>query len=110
MTEAELYAAVSTAQDMLYTLNVLLSLESFVELPMVSEVDNMGAVHMANNWSVLGRTRHIDTRQYFLRVLKEKQPNNCQMDTRCYKCSRSLYQEPIRSSVQGIYKSICQRR
>ena len=72
VTEAELYAAVSTAQDMLYCMNVLLSLGLSVELPMVLEVDNMGAVHLANNWSVSGRTRHIDVRQYFLRELKEK--------------------------------------
>ena len=66
MTEAELYAAVSTAQDMLYCMNVLLSLGLSVELPMVLEVDNMGAVHLANNWSVSGRTRQIDARQCFL--------------------------------------------
>ena len=39
---------------------------------MVLEVDNMGAVHLANNWSVSGRTRHIDVRQCFLREMKEK--------------------------------------
>ena len=72
VTEAELYAAVSTAQDMLYCMNVLLSLGLSVELPMVLEVDNMGAVHLANNWSVSGRTRHIDVRQCFLREMKEK--------------------------------------
>ena len=66
MTEAELYAAVSTAQDRLYTMHVLLSMGLFVELPMELEVDNMGAVHLANNWSVLGRTRHINVRQCFL--------------------------------------------
>ena len=66
MTEAELYVAVSTAQYMLYTLNVLLSLGLFVEVPMVLEVDNMGAVYLANNWSISGCTRHIDVRQYFV--------------------------------------------
>ena len=72
MTEAELYTAVSTVQGLLYTMNVLLSLELSVELPMVLEVDNMGAVHLANNWSVSGRTIHIDVRQDFLRELNEK--------------------------------------
>ena len=62
VTEAELYVAVSTSQDMLYVMNVLLSIGLFVELPMVLEVDNMGAVHLVNNWSVSGRTRHIDVR------------------------------------------------
>ena len=39
---------------------------------MILEMDNMGAVHLANNWSVSGRTRHIDVRQCFLRELKEE--------------------------------------
>ena len=49
MTEAELYAAVSTVQDMLYGMNVLLSFGLSVEVHMVLEVENMGAVHLANN-------------------------------------------------------------
>ena len=39
---------------------------------MVLKVDNMGAVCLANKWSVSGRTRNIDVRQCFLRELKEK--------------------------------------
>ena len=65
VTGAELYAAVSTAQDMLCVMNVLLSIGLVVELPMVLEVDNMGAVHLANNWNVSGRTRHIYVQQCF---------------------------------------------
>jgi len=38
---------------------------------MILEMDNMGAVDLANNWSVGGRTRHVDVRQCFLRELKE---------------------------------------
>ena len=72
VTEAELYAGVSTSQDMLYTKNVLELLGLRVGLPMILEMDNMGAVHLANSWSVSGRTRHIDVRQCFLRELKEE--------------------------------------
>jgi len=43
-----------------------------VELPMVLEMDNKGAVDLANNWSVGGRTRHVDVRNYFLRELKDE--------------------------------------
>ena len=39
---------------------------------MVLEMDNHGAVDMANNWSVGGRTRHIDVKNYFLRELKDQ--------------------------------------
>ena len=38
---------------------------------MVLEMDNKGAVQLANNWSVEGRTRHIDVRNHFLRELKD---------------------------------------
>ena len=39
---------------------------------MVLEMDNKGAVDLANNWSVGGRTRHVDVRNYFLRELKDE--------------------------------------
>jgi hypothetical protein len=34
-------------------------------------MDNQGVVYLANNWSVGGRTRHIDVQSAFLRELKE---------------------------------------
>jgi len=43
-----------------------------VELPMILEIDNKGAVDMANNWSVGGRTKHMDVRYLWLRELKEQ--------------------------------------
>ena len=39
------------------------------KLPMILEMDNMGAVDLPNNWSVGGRTRHVDVQQCFLREL-----------------------------------------
>ena len=39
---------------------------------MVVELDNSGARDLANSWSVGGRTRHVDTRQFFIRDLKEQ--------------------------------------
>ena len=35
-------------------------------------MDNKGAVDLANNWSVGGRTRHVDVRNHFLRDLKDE--------------------------------------
>jgi hypothetical protein len=43
-----------------------------VRLPMILEVDNKGAVDLVKNYSVGGQTRHVETRQYFLRQLKEE--------------------------------------
>jgi hypothetical protein len=39
---------------------------------MILEVDNKGAVDLVNNYSVGRCTRHVETRQYFLRQLKEQ--------------------------------------
>jgi hypothetical protein len=39
---------------------------------MVLEMDNKGAVDLANNWSVGGRTVHMDVRQHYLRELKDE--------------------------------------
>jgi hypothetical protein len=38
---------------------------------MVLEMDNQGTVYIANNWSIEGRTRHIDVQSTFPRELKE---------------------------------------
>jgi hypothetical protein len=70
--EAELMAAVTCAQDMLYVMRLLESIGLQIELPMILEVDNRGAVGLANNWSIGGRTRHVDARLHFLRELKEQ--------------------------------------
>ena len=39
---------------------------------MLLEMDNKGAVDLANNWSVGGRTRHVDVRNYFLHERKDQ--------------------------------------
>ncbi len=56
---------------MLYMKNILESLGLRVKLPMVLEMDNQRAVYLANNWSIGGRTRHIDVQSVFLREPKE---------------------------------------
>ncbi len=63
--EVEIAAGVMVAQDMLYMYHLLESLELKVELPMVLEMDNSGAVNNANSWSVGGRTGHVDVHNYF---------------------------------------------
>jgi hypothetical protein len=70
--EAELVSATACVQEMLFTMRVLESIGLKVKKPMILEMDNKGAKDLANNWSVGGRTRHVDVRQYFLRELKEE--------------------------------------
>ena len=69
--EAELVSATSCAQSMLFQFRLLRSMGCEVQLPMILEVDNQGARDLMNNWSVGGRLRHVDIRQFFLRDLKE---------------------------------------
>ena len=47
------------------------SKKSCVGPRMILELDNKGAVDIANNWSLAGRRKQIDTKQYFVRQLKE---------------------------------------
>jgi hypothetical protein len=72
VTEAELVAATECTQDMIRAKNVIESMELRVKLPMILRVDNRGAVDLVNNWSVGGRTRHVDVHYWYLRDLKEQ--------------------------------------
>ena len=72
VTEAESGAGVTTAQVMMFIYRLLTSMGLKVKLPMVLEMDNKGAVNLANNYSVGGRTRHVDVRFFYLRELKEE--------------------------------------
>ena len=77
MTEAELFAAVQCAHDMMHAMRIMETIGLKIEKPMKLYVDkNTDAVDIAHNWSVGGRTRHIEVKQYFLRELKElAEPN-----------------------------------
>ena len=71
VTEAEMVAAVQCVQDMMYIKRLIESMGLQVELPMELEIDNRGAQDLFNNWSAGGRTRHMETRMFFLRDLQE---------------------------------------
>jgi hypothetical protein len=53
----------TAAQDMIYQKNMLKSIGLKVELPMVLEMDNKGAVNQINSFSVEDCTQHIDVKQ-----------------------------------------------
>ena len=71
VTEAELFAATCCAQDMLFEMRILESMGLKVKKPMILNVDNKGAKDLCDNWSVGGRTRHVEVKQFFLRELEE---------------------------------------
>ena len=47
---------------------------------MMIEIENRGAVDFANNWSIGGRTCHVEMKQHFLRELKEAGILECKWD------------------------------
>ena len=55
----------------MYVHNLLVSIGLKVQLPMVLDMDNQGAVYLDNGWSVGGCTRHADVRIHYIRELKE---------------------------------------
>ena len=72
VTEAELISRTQTAQEMLHVMGLLESMDLLVEKHMILESDNKGAMDITNKWTVNGRAKHIDTRYYFVRKLKEQ--------------------------------------
>jgi hypothetical protein len=57
-TEAELMSGTECAQGMLCSMRIVESLGLEVKKPMILEIENKGAIDIANNWSIGGRTRH----------------------------------------------------
>mmetsp|Transcript_20158 Transcript_20158/g.42535 ORF Transcript_20158/g.42535 Transcript_20158/m.42535 type:complete len:178 (+) Transcript_20158:1903-2436(+) len=66
VTEAEMNAAVTLIQDMLFVYEIIKSLGLRVKLPMKAAIDNTGTVFLANGWSIGGRTRHVEVKTTFL--------------------------------------------
>jgi hypothetical protein len=62
--EAKLAAGTQCAEERLYMMRLLESIGLKVQKPMILEIDNKGTnkgtVDLANNWSVGGRTRHVE--------------------------------------------------
>jgi hypothetical protein len=68
-TEAEYYASSETAKELQFIHNLVISMEKNLELPIIMNVDNTGAIYLANNYSTGPRTKHIDIRTHFVREL-----------------------------------------
>ena len=57
---------------MLFVKRLIESLKLRVRVPMmIIQTDNKGVVDLLNGWSIDGNMKHIETRVYFLRELKE---------------------------------------
>ena len=53
-TQAELAAIVTMVQDIMYIYRVVTSMGLQLHLPMIAEMDNSGAHHLTNSWSLVG--------------------------------------------------------
>ena len=71
VTEAEFVAATQCTQDMPFVMRVLESMDLKVSKSMIPEVDNKGATDLAHNWTIGGRTHHVDVKYHSFRELKE---------------------------------------
>ena len=69
--EVELYDTFQCVMDMMDMWRVLCCLGLQVQLPIILKADNKGAVDFCNNWSIVGQTRQIEVKQYYLQELKD---------------------------------------
>ena len=69
-SDAEYVAVSEIVKEILYVVHVLEYLKTEVKLPIIIQVDNQGAIFMANN-QVSRRTKHIDTRYHLVREFIE---------------------------------------
>jgi hypothetical protein len=66
-SEAEYYALSETAKDVKFIVQILNSIGIKVMLPIEIQVDNVGAIFIAENVSATSRTKHIDIRYHYVR-------------------------------------------
>ena len=66
-TEAEYVAASEVVKEIKFLYQMLRSMEIKVPLSIKVQVDNVGAIWLANNSSVSERTKHVDLRAHFVR-------------------------------------------
>jgi hypothetical protein len=71
-TEAEYYAISETAKEIKFIAQILQSLGIQVDLPIIVNVDNVGAIFMVENVTATSRTRHVDARYHYVREFIEE--------------------------------------
>ena len=72
-TEAEHAAVSEVVKEIKFWYQMLRSMEIKVPLPIKVQVDNVGAIRLANNSSVSERTKHVDLREHFVRDMIKDQ-------------------------------------
>ena len=72
-TESEYVAVSEVVKEIRFLYQMLRSLEIKVPLPFKVQVDNVGAIWLANNSSVAERTKFVDLRALFVRDMIKDQ-------------------------------------
>ena len=70
--EAEFYACAEAVREIPFITQILLFLGITVQLPVNVWIDNVGAIFMTENKSSSSRTRHMDTRYWYVHQLQEE--------------------------------------
>ena len=71
--EAEYVAVSELVKEIGFLYQMLRSMDLKVPLPIKVQVDNVGAIWLANNSSVSERTKHVDSKAYFVRDMIKDQ-------------------------------------
>jgi len=71
-SEAEFYACGEAVKEIPFVAQILLFLQIYIELPVQVWIDNAGAIFMAENQTTSQRTRHMDTRWWFVSALQDQ--------------------------------------
>jgi hypothetical protein len=66
-TEAEYVACSEAATEIVFIRNLLEFLGLKIEYPILLNIDNIGAIYMAENATSSKRTKHVDTRWHYVR-------------------------------------------
>jgi len=70
-TEAEYFAMSEIAKEAIYAKQLIESMGIIIQLPIIIRVDNVGAIYIANNYTMSQATKHIDIRNHFVREFIE---------------------------------------
>ena len=71
-SEAEFYACAEAVKEVPFVAQILLFLGIKIELPVKVRIDNVGAIFMSENVTSSSRTRHMDTRWWFVNQLQDE--------------------------------------
>ena len=93
--EAEWYSASLAVKEIVFVVQILLSMGIPVELPIVVNVDNMGALFMSRNSTSSIRTRHVDCRRWYTQSFVDDK-----IVTMEFVCSEGNYSDSFTKNVK----------